>query len=138
MKKIYTLAMACAFVSGAAFAGAGMHNNMNNGNHMNNNTATITTTTVVEPVVDAIVTVNQIPMMMDNQNVVMTGYIIENLGEKMYVFQDSTGTINIEIEPVVLGEMIIVPDTKMKIKGQIDKGDNNEPDVIEVDYITTM
>lgn len=135
MKKIYTLAFASVLVSGAAFAGAGMHNNnMNNDNNM----ATITTTTMVEPVVDSVVTVSQIPMMMDNQNVVMTGYIIENLGEKMYVFQDSTGTINVEIEPVILGEMVIVPDTKMKIKGQIDKSDNNEPPVIEVDYITTM
>ena len=132
--------MMSVLVSGAAFAGSGMHNGMNHNmnNNMNNNTATITTTTVVEPVVDTIVTVNQIPNMMDNQNVVMTGYIIENLGDKMYVFQDATGTINIEIEPVVLGEMIIMPDTKMKIKGEIDKGDNGEMDVIEVDYITAM
>jgi len=130
MKKIYVLAAASVMVSGAAFAGSGMHNNMNG------NTATITT--VVEPVMDTVVTVQQIPNMMDNQNVVMTGYIIESLGDKMYVFQDSTGTITVEIEPVILGEMIIVPDTKMKIKGQIDKGDENEPDVIEVDYITTM
>lgn len=138
MKKIYTLAVASVLVSGAAFAGTGMNHNGMNHNGMNNNTATITTTTVVEPVVDSIVTVSQIPMMMDNQNVVMTGYIIENLGEQMYVFQDSTGTINVEIEPVILGEMVIMPDTKMKIKGQVDKGDQGEPDVIEVDYITTM
>ena len=137
MKKIYTLALASVFMSGAAFAGSGMHNNMHNGNNMNNtNTATITT--VVEPVVDTIVTVEQIPMMMDDQNVVMTGYIVENLGDKMYVFQDATGNINIEIEPVILGEMVIVPDTKMKIKGQVDKGDMGEPTVIEVDYITAM
>ena len=133
MKKIYSIALASVFMTGAAFAGSGMQNN-----NMNNNTATITTTTVVEPVVDAIVTVNQIPNMMDNQNVVMTGYIIESLGDKMYVFQDATGTINVEIEPVVLGEMIIMPDTKMKIKGEVDKGDDSEMDVIEVDYITTM
>ncbi len=77
-------------------------------------------------------------MMKDNQNVVMTGYIIEDLGDKMYVFQDNTGTITVEIEPIVLGEMIIVPETKMKIKGEVDKGDDGEVDVIEVDYITTM
>ena len=135
MKKIYSVALASVFVSGAAFAGAGMHNTNNN---MHNNTATITTTTVVEPVVDTIVTVNQIPNMMDSQNVVMTGYIIDDLGDKMYVFQDSTGTITVEIEPVILGEMIIMPDTKMKIKGEVDKGDDGEADIIEVDYITTM
>ena len=135
MKKIYSVALASVFVSGAAFAGAGMHNTNNN---MHNNTATITTTTVVEPVVDTIVTVNQIPNMMDNQNVVMTGYIIDDLGDKMYVFQDSTGTITVEIEPVILGEMIIMPDTKMKIKGEVEKGDDGEADIIEVDYITTM
>ena len=135
MKKIYSVALASVFVSGAAFAGAGMHNTNNN---MHNNTATITTTTVVEPVVDTIVTVNQIPNMMDNQNVVMTGYIIDDLGDKMYVFQDSTVTITVEIEPVILGEMIIMPDTKMKIKGEVDKGDDGEADIIEVDYITTM
>ena len=126
MKKIYTLALVSVLTSGAAWAGSGMHNN------------TVTVKTVVEPVVDAIVTVNQIPVMVDNQNVVMTGYIVETLGDDMYVFQDSTGAITVEIEPVVLGEMILVPDTKMKIKGQVDKGDDNEQDVIEVDYITTM
>ena len=133
MKKIYTLAFASVLVSGAAFAGPG-----HNSGHMNNNMPVATITTVVEPVVDRIVTVEQIPMMRDNQNVVMTGYIVESLGDEMYVFQDSTGAINVEIEPVILGEMVIVPNTKMKIKGEIDKGNNGEPDVIEVDYITTM
>ena len=129
MKKIYTLAILSAFVAGNAIAGSGMHNNDMN---------SVKITTVVEPVVDAIVTVNQIPTMMDNQNVVMTGYLVENLGDEMYVFQDSTGTISVEIEPVILGNMVVMPDMKMKLKGQIDKGDNGEPDVIEVDYITTM
>ena len=133
MKKIYTLAFASVLVSGAAFAGPGY-----NSGHMNNNMPVATITTVVEPVVDRIVTVEQIPAMRDNQNVVMTGYIVESLGDEMYVFQDSTGAINVEIEPVILGEMVIVPNTKMKIKGEIDKGNNGEPDVIEVDYITTM
>ena len=137
MKKIYSVALASVFACSAAVAGSGMHNNMHN-NMNNGNTATITTTTVVEPVVDTIVTVNQIPNMMDNQNVVMTGYITDNLGDKMYVFQDSTGTIVVEIEPVILGEMILMPDTKMKIKGEVDKGDDGEADIIEVDYITTM
>ena len=140
MKKICSVAVLAVFAAVNANAGSGMHHNMNHDNNMNNQmtNATITTTTVVEPVVDTIVTVNQIPSMNDNQNVVMTGYIIENLGDKMYVSQDSTGTINIEIEPIVLGEIVVVPDTKMKIKGQIDKGDDGEKDVIEVDYITAM
>lgn len=133
MKKIYTVAMLSALVAGNALAGPGMHSNKNN-NEMNS----VTITTMVEPVVDEIVTVEQIPVMRDNQNVVMTGYIVENLGDEMYVFQDSTGTIQVEIEPVILGEMVIVPNTKMKIKGEVDKGGNGEPDVIEVDYITTM
>lgn len=136
MKKICTFAVLSVVASGVAFAGAGMHADNHNMNH--NGTNTMTMTTVVEPVVDTIVTVEQIPNMMDNQNVVMTGYLIENLGDEMYVFQDSTGTIHVEIEPVVLGELVVVPETKMKIKGEIDKGDNGEPDVIEVDYITTM
>lgn len=128
MKKIYTLAIAAVLASGSAWAGSGMHNNMN--------TATMTTT--MAPVVDTIVTVNQIPNMMDNQNVVMTGYIIENLGNQMYTFQDSTGSITVEIEPMLLGDMMISPNTKMKIKGELDKGDADEMDVIEVDYITAM
>lgn len=135
MKKIYTLAILSAFVAGNAVAGTDMHhNNMHNNHDMN----TVKITTVVEPVMDAIVTVNQIPTMMDNQNVVMTGYLVESLGDEMYVFQDSTGSISVEIEPVILGDMVVMPDMKMKLKGEIDKGDNGEPDVIEVDYITTM
>ena len=131
MKKIYSLAIATVLTSGAAFAGPGMnHNNMNNN--------TVVMKTMVEPVVDTVVTVNQIPNMMDNQNVVMTGYIIEDLGDKMYVFQDSTGTIAVEIEPMLIQEMMITPNTKMKIKGELDKGDNDEIDVIEVDYISAM
>ncbi len=138
MKKIYVFAVASVFATGAAFAGSGMHNNSMNNNNNNMPAATITTVTMVEPVVDAIVTVNQIPNMADNQNVVMTGYIIEDLGDKMYLFQDATGTIHVEIEPVILGEMVIMPDTKMKLKGQVDKGDAGEMDVIEVDYISAM
>jgi uncharacterized protein (TIGR00156 family) len=134
MKKIYSVALVSVFACSAAVAGSGMHNN----NMNNNNMPSATITTVVEPVVDTIVTVEQIPNMQDNQNVVMTGYIIENLGDQMYVFQDSTGTINVEIEPVVLGEIVVMPDTKMKIKGEVDKGDDGEMDVIEVDYITSM
>lgn len=126
MKKIYGLAAASVFACSAAFAGSGMNN------------AKITTTTYVEPVVDSIVTVEQIPMMMDNQNVVMTGYLIENMGDNMYVFQDSTGTIAVEIEPMVMGEMVIMPSTPIKLKGEIDKGDNGGADVIEVDYISNL
>ena len=142
MKKKCSLALATVFVCSAAFAGSGMHNGMNHNNNMNPNNsmnnAKITTVTMVEPVVDAVVTVDQIPNMMDNQNVVMTGYIVDSLGDQMYVFQDGTGNIIVEIEPVILGEMVITPNTKMKLKGQVDKGNNGEPDVIEVDYITTM
>ena len=139
MKKICTLAVLSVFAYSSAFAGGNMHNNMNHNNMNHNNGMTnATITTVVEPVMDTVVTVSQIPSMGDDQNVVMTGYLIEDLGEKMYVFQDSTGTITVEIEPVILGEMVIMPDTKMKIKGQVDKGEGAEPDIIEVDYITTM
>lgn len=139
MKKICTLAVLSVFATANSFAGGNMHNNMNHNNmNHNNGTTNATITTVVEPVMDTVVTVSQIPSMADDQNVVMTGYLIEDLGEKMYVFQDSTGTITVEIEPVILGEMVIIPDTKMKIKGQVDKGEGAEPDIIEVDYITTM
>ena len=137
MKKICSMAVATVLVSGSAFAGSGMHNNMNrNMNNNMNNTATITT--VVEPVTDTIVSVSQVPNMRDNQNVVMTGYIIENLGDKMYVFQDSTGSIVVEIDPVLVEQIMISPNTKMKLKGQIEKGNAGEMDIIEVDYITAM
>ncbi len=124
MKKICTLTFCSVFACSGAIAGPGMNN------------AKITTTTYVEPVVDSIVTVEQIPMMMDNQNVIMTGYLVENMGDNMYVFQDSTGTIAVEIEPVVMGEMVLMPTRPIKLKGEIDRDDNGS--VIEVDYITNL
>lgn len=125
MKKVCTFAIVSVLAVGTACAG-----NMNN--------AKITTTTYVAPIVDAVVTVDQVPNMNDNQNVVMTGYLVETLGDNMYIFQDSTGTIAVEIEPVVMGEMVVMPDRRVRLKGEVDKGDNNQADVIEVDYITTM
>jgi len=39
---------------------------------------------------------------------------------------------------MIMGNMLITPNTKMKVKGSIDKGDEDEVDVVEVDYISAM
>lgn len=113
MKKISTMAVLGAMVTATAFAGPG---NMAN-NNMNNN-------------MTEVVTVEQVRAMPDDSPVIIRGYLLRQNGENSYVFQDTTGTINLEIDEEDWGGLTVSPTDFIEVWGEVDK---NGMSMIEVD-----
>ena len=113
MKKVSILAVVGTIASFSAFAG-----NMNSNNMNNNNTMT------------EVMTVEQVRGLADNTPVIIRGYLLRQNGENSYVFQDSTGTINLEIEDADWGGLAVSPDEYIEIWGEVDK---NGMSMVEVD-----
>ena len=113
MKKISLMAALGVMATAAAFAGSG---NMMNDN-MNNN--------MIE-----VVTVEQVRAMPDDSPVVIRGYLLSQNGENSYIFQDSTGTINLEIDAEDWGGLTVSPTDFVEVWGTVDK---NGMSMIEVD-----
>ncbi len=108
MKKISLVAMVGAIASLAAYAGPG---------NMNNNMMEV-------------VTVEQVRGMTDNSPVIIRGYLLRKNGENSYVFQDNTGTINLEIDEEDWGGLTVAPTDFVEVWGEVDK---NGTSMIEVD-----
>lgn len=107
MKKISVLALALMMPMCAAFAGSG--HNMNN-NMMNN-----------QP---AVWTVTEVMSLPDNTPVVMRGRITRNMGDNVFVFEDSSGTIMMEIDEEDWNGNTVRVDDIVTVYGNIDKGSN--------------
>lgn len=114
MKKISIMAVVGVVASGAAFAGSG--------NMANNNTNNGTMTEVM--------TVEQVRGLSDNSPVIVRGYLLRQNGENSYVFQDNTGSINIEIDAEDWGGLNVAPSDYVEIWGEVDK---NGVSMIEID-----
>ena len=113
MKKISMLAVLGVVASMPAFAGSGtMHNNKNNG-------------TMTE-----VMTIEQVRGLSDSSPVIVRGYLLRQNGENSYVFQDNTGTINVEIDAEDWGGMNVAPSDYVEIWGEVDK---NGASMIEID-----
>ena len=118
MKKISTMAVLVAMTTATAFAGSGnMANNNINNNNMNNN-------------MTEVVTVEQVRAMPDDSPVIIRGYLLRQNGENSYVFQDTTGTINLEIDAEDWGGLTISPTDFIEVWGEVDK---NGMSMVEVD-----
>jgi len=57
----------------------------------------------------------------DDEAVVLTGYIINSLGNEEYTFKDATGEIIIEIDDEEWHGLKATPETKLVIHGEADK-----------------
>ena len=79
-------------------------------------------------------TVEQAKNMPDNSLIVMEGTITSNLGDETYVFTDSTGSINIEIDDEDWNG--VPPNTEeiIMIQGEVDKDGN----LVEIDVEEVM
>lgn len=117
MKKISMLAALGAIASGGAFAGPGNMAKMDNNNMNNNNTTTV-------------MTVEEVRGLSDDSPVVIRGYLLRQNGENSYVFQDNTGTINLEIDAEDWNGLTVSPTDMVEIWGEVDK---NGMSVMEVD-----
>ncbi|PKF48891.1 YgiW/YdeI family stress tolerance OB fold protein [Enterovibrio nigricans] len=71
---------------------------------------------------------------MDDQDVVLTGYIVDSLGDEMYTFQDSTGVITVEIDDDDMAAIDIDATTQVVLVGEVDAEPN--ANTIAVDNIT--
>lgn len=121
MKTKCFVSGALLLVSGVAFAGSGMINN--------ENSVTISD-------MPSVVQVEQIPSMTDDSDVVMRGYIVESLGNENYVFQDSTGTITVDIDDETWGNQMVMADEMLEIHGEVDK--DGDVHTVDVDIIKKM
>ena len=113
MKKISVLALVALLPICGAFAGSGknMDGNMNNGmNNMNTQPAVWTVTEVVS--------------LPDNTPVVMRGRITKNMGNNIFVFEDGSGTIMMEIDEESWNGNTVRVDDIVTVYGSVDKGSN--------------
>lgn len=78
-------------------------------------------------------TVEQAKDMRDDTHVALRGRIIQHLGGKHYVFQDETGTINVDIDDKHWRGQNVGPNDVVEIYGEVEK-DWNELE-IDVDRI---
>lgn len=115
MKKISVLAMLAVVPMCAAFAGAGMKNhNMNN--NMNNNMMKQN-----QPTYWSVTEVMALP---DNAPVTMRGRITKDMGDNVYVFEDSSGTIMMEIDESDWNGNTVRVNDVVTVYGNVDKNGN--------------
>ena len=120
MKKVSMFAIACAAMSGAA--NAAMTGNIMGGGFAGGE--------------NVILTVEQVKGMNDNSKVWVEGSIIQKNGDEKYMFQDSTGTIMVEIDDDAWHGLVIGPTDVVRIYGEVDHGLFNTE--IDIDYIEKM
>ena len=106
MKKISVLALIAILPVCAAFAGPGknMNNNMN-----------------MQP---AVWTVTEVVSLPDDTPVVMRGRITKNMGNNIFVFEDGSGTIMLEIDEESWNGNTVRVDDIVTVYGSVDKGTN--------------
>ncbi|MDW2995461.1 MAG: NirD/YgiW/YdeI family stress tolerance protein [Alphaproteobacteria bacterium] len=132
MKKITISALSVLLATGAAFADfsgpdvvvdkpAEQHANPKGGFVAGNET---------------IVTVKQVNEMRDDVPVIVKGHILQRMGDEKYLFEDSTGSIAVEIDDDDWRGQTVKPTDTVKLYGDVDRGIFKTE--IEVDYVEKM
>ena len=116
MKKISVLTLVTLLPLSAAFAGPGMKTNNMNNNMMTQN----------QPTYWSVTEVMALP---DNAPVTMRGRITRDMGDNVYMFEDSSGNIMLEIDEEDWNGNTVRVNEMVTIYGNVDKGDN----YIEID-----
>ena len=68
-----------------------------------------------------VVTVKQALEMRDDARLSLRGKIVKNLGDETYLFQDATGTIEVEIDHEVWRGLNVTPGDAVVISGEVDR-----------------
>ena len=102
--KILSIAAACAFVFGAFAA----------------NAAGMASDNSDKPVSQ----VSEVKNMPDDSMVYIQGYLIQNLGNENYTFQDDSGTMTVEIDDDLMGSNAYSPTTLVWIAAEVNKQGN--------------
>jgi uncharacterized protein (TIGR00156 family) len=80
-----------------------------------------------------ILTVDQVKGMGDDSKVWVEGVILQKNGDEKYLFQDSTGSIIVEIDDDAWHGLVVGPTDTVRIFGEVDHGLFNTE--IDIDYI---
>lgn len=109
MKKIIPLVL----ITTLGFTGAAMADGFNNGTTQQFNNG-------YTGQAQALITVEQAKQMPDDAWVTLQGNIIKQIGDEDYVFQDSTGQINVEIDQKYWRGITIKPTDLVQITGEVE------------------
>ena len=85
---------------------------------------------------ETIATVKQVMEMRDDIPVIVQGHIVQRMGDEMYLFEDSTGTIRVEIDDDEWRGQTITPTDTVKLYGEVDRGIFKTE--IEVNYVEKL
>ncbi|AUI66093.1 MULTISPECIES: YgiW/YdeI family stress tolerance OB fold protein [Glaesserella] len=107
MKKLMAVA-ALLTLSTSAFAG--YQNNNTQGGYTGGNVKSVTT-------------VAQAKKAYDNTPASISGYIIKQVDEDTFIFKDSTGQIQIDVDDDAWAGLNVNAKTKVRIHGEVDKDD---------------
>ena len=115
--KFLSVLAAAAVIFGAAAVNAG------------------TTSTSEKPVSQ----VSAVQNMPEDTMVYIQGYLIQNLGNEMYTFQDDSGTITVEIDDDLLAPPSAMPNTLVWIAAEVNKdGDVTSLEAEEIQFLPTQ
>jgi len=121
MKKISLLTILALVPMCGAFAGSGMKNNNMNNNQMMQK----------QPTYWSVMEVVSLP---DKSPVTMRGRITKDMGDNIYVFEDSSGTIMLEIDEEDWNGKTVRVDDIVTVYGNVDKGSEyTEIDVTSIE-----
>lgn len=85
---------------------------------------------------ETIATVKQVMEMRDDIPVIVKGHIVQRMGDEMYLFEDSTGTIRVEIDDDEWRGQTVTPTDTVKLYGEVDRGIFKTE--IEVNYVEKL
>jgi len=71
--------------------------------------------------VTSLTTVKAVSSMSDDDKVTLEGFIVKQIKSEHYLFTDSTGEIEIEIESKDFHGIVVTPQAKIRIMGEVDK-----------------
>ncbi len=82
---------------------------------------------------ETIVTIKQVNEMRDDVPVIVKGHIVQRMGDEKYLFEDSTGSITVEIDDDNWRGQTVTPTDTVKLYGDVDRGIFKTE--IEIDYV---
>lgn len=83
-----------------------------------------------------VVTVSQVKEMRDDVPVIVKGNIVQRMGDEKYLFEDSTGSITVEIDKKEWRGQTVTPSDNVKLYGEVDAGWFSTE--IDVDYVEKL
>jgi uncharacterized protein (TIGR00156 family) len=78
-------------------------------------------------------TIQSIENMRDDEHVTLEGYIVKKIRAEHYMFKTETGEIEVEIDDEDFRGLKVTPETKVRIRGEVDKKWNSSS--IDVDHL---